>query len=48
MSENPASKVQDKNSEKETISNSDSAEFEDNSTNEINEDDIPKNIPAAD
>jgi len=54
MSENQESKVQDKNSEKETsipeetISNSVSAEFEDNSNNELKEEDIPKNIPAAD
>ena len=54
MSENPASKVQEKNSKKEnsipedSISNSENAEFEDNSTNQLKEEDIPKNIPAAD
>ena len=51
MSENPESKIQEKNSAKdtsipeETISN---AEFDDNSINELKEEDIPKNIPAAD
>ena len=55
MSETPASKVQDTNPEKETlipeetISNSENAEFEDNSINELKaEEEIPKNIPAAD
>ena len=54
MSENPASTAQEKNPEKEisipeeTISNSVSAEFEENSINELKEDDIPKNIPSAD
>ena len=54
MSENPASKVQEKNPEKETsipeetISNSVSAEFEENTIQELKEEDIPKNIPAAD
>ena len=56
MSENPAGKVQEKNPEKETsiseesISNSVSSEFEENSINELKEEeeDIPKNIPAAD
>ena len=54
MSENPVSKVQEKNPEKETsipeenVSNSTSVEFEENSMNELKEDDIPKNIPAAD
>ena len=54
MSENQASKVQEKNPEKETsipeetISDSVSAEFEENSINELKEDDIPKNIPTAD
>ena len=54
MSENPASTIEEKNPEKETsipeetTSNAVSTEFEENSTNELKEDDIPKNIPAAD
>jgi small subunit ribosomal protein S1 len=54
MSENPASKVQEKNSEKEALINEEansnpvSAEFEENPNNELKEDDIPKNIPSAD
>ena len=54
MTENSASKIQEKNPEKETsipeenVSNSTSVEFEENSMNELKEDDIPKNIPAAD
>ena len=54
MSENPASKIEEKNPEKETsipeetVSNATSAEFEENSISELKEDDIPKNIPAAD
>ncbi len=54
MSENSASKVQEKNSEKETSipkgtdSNTASEEFENNAINDLKEEDIPKNIPAAD
>ena len=54
MSENPASKIQEKNPEKEisipeeNVSNALSEEFEENSINELKENDIPKNIPAAD
>ena len=54
MSENPASKIEEKNPDKETsipeetVSNATSAEFEENSISELKEDDIPKNIPAAD
>ena len=54
MSENPASKIEEKNPKKEksipeeTVSNAKSAEFEENSISELKEDDIPKNIPAAD
>ena len=48
MSENPASKIEEKNPEKETsipeetVSNATSAEFEENSISELKEDDIPK------
>ena len=54
MSENSESKIQEKISEQEnsipeeTVSNSLSAEFEENSINELKEEDIPKNIPSAD
>ena len=54
MSENPASKVQEKQPEKEasipeeTISNSLNAESEENSNNELIKEEIPKDIPAAD
>ena len=48
MSENQESKVQAEISETETISNSVNAEFEDNAIDELNEADIPKNIPSAD
>ena len=54
MSENPASKVQDESSEKESSiteennSNSVDATLEDNSITELKEDAIPKDIPSAD
>ena len=55
MSENQASKVQEKNPDKETsisegtISNSASEKFDEGSISELKEEeDIPKNIPAAD
>ena len=55
MSENQASKVQEKNPDKETsisegtISNSASEKFDEGSIGELKEEeDIPKNIPAAD
>ena len=54
MSENSESKIQEKSPETETstndeaISTSVSAELEENSVNEQKEEDMPKNIPAAD
>ena len=54
MSENPAGKAQETNPEKETsipeesTTNSLSTEFEENSTNELKQEGIPKDIPTAD